>query len=541
MSVARAPVVSPYSPPSGPQIVEPRRRKPGHGGLWIGLMLAALLIAGGLYFARRSSLSPSSAPGPVVRTAQVSAAAIERTLRLTGVTAGEDFVSLITPQLRGSRADRLRDASTAAAPASADASVPKAADSAAGASSSTPQNSSAAFRSSTSRFGGPLRGSQSSTASSSASTPAASTAMGSSGLGSAADSLPTGGGNNSDDFDLILQRAVKPGSKVSKGQVVAEFDRQYMLQRLEDYRSSVLQSESALKKQKAELEIVRRTHQQSIDAAQAALEKARLDLKTIPVLSAIDAERTRLALDQAEARYRQLLNEVKLVRVSQDADIRNAELDLAQSRLELKRAEANADKMIVRSPINGLTVMMSMFRGAEFAQIRQGDQLWPGMFFMQIVNSSSMVINAAINQVDVEALRIGMPAHVRFEAYPDLTVQARVESIGAITRAGNQRANWVKEVPVRLRIEQMDPRIIPDLSVSADVVIESERADAAVPTGAVLEDGASGKSSVMVRQALGWQRREVELGIRNHVLAAVRGGLRPGEIVALDPATAGKL
>ncbi len=42
------------------------------------------------------------------------------------------------------------------------------------------------------------------------------------------------------------------------------------------------------------------------------------------------------------------------------------------------------------------------------------------MMFMQIVDPSSMVINANINQVDSEALRIGMRASVRFDAYPGL-------------------------------------------------------------------------------------------------------------------------
>jgi multidrug resistance efflux pump len=316
---------------------------------------------------------------------------------------------------------------------------------------------------------------------------------------------------------------------------VAAFDRQYMLLRLDDYRASVAQSESALTKQKAQLEITRKAHQQLIDSAKADLEKARLDMKTIPVLSAIDAERSKLAFAEAQARYDQLLREVKFVRVSEEADIRNAELDLAKAKIELKRAERNAERMVVKAPITGLVVMQNTFRGSEFAPIQKGDELWPGQSFMQIVNPSSMVINATVNQSDVQLLRVGAPARVRFDAYNDLELPARVEAIGAMTASGGQRASYVREVPVRLRIEKMDARVIPDLSVSVDVMLAPpQRAAAVAPLGAIFHSDAR-HPFVYVRESTGWESRSVETGIKNNLVAVIKRGLSPGEMVALDP------
>ena len=58
--------------------------------------------------------------------------------------------------------------------------------------------------------------------------------------------------------------------------------------------------------------------------------------------------------------------------------------------------------MIVRSSMARMVVMMQMFRGSEFGQVQQGDPVRPGMAFMQVVDSNSMIVNATINQVDVE-------------------------------------------------------------------------------------------------------------------------------------------
>ena len=82
--------------------------------------------------------------------------------------------------------------------------------------------------------------------------PLSSTTMGSSGLGSTSSQLYSGGGGNDNDFNLVLHEVASPGTVVKKGQVVAEFDRQYMLLRLGDFKDAVTQNASSLKSQTAD-------------------------------------------------------------------------------------------------------------------------------------------------------------------------------------------------------------------------------------------------------------------------------------------------
>ena len=328
----------------------------------------------------------------------------------------------------------------------------------------------------------------------------------------------------------------KPGSRVSPNQVVAEFDRQFMLLRLDDYKSSIITYEANMTKLRTEVDLYRVQHAQTIDVAKAALAKAELDMKTIPVRSDIDAERLRLGLDESKAQLNQLLSEVKFVEISAEAQIKNAELEMKAAKLELARSQANADRMLVKSPIGGITVMQQTFAGSEFRPVQEGDPLLPGFLFMQIVDTSSMVINATVNQVDAERLRINAKAKVRFDAYPGLELPAHVVSVAAVTKPGGFRATFMKEIPVRLKLDRLDPRVIPDLSVSADVVLESEDSTAVVPREALqtAPNSAPGKHFVYVKDAGGWVRREVEVSTGNHILVSVRTGLKPGEVVALE-------
>ncbi|MCX6594760.1 MAG: HlyD family efflux transporter periplasmic adaptor subunit [Acidobacteria bacterium] len=560
----------------------------------LGTVLVAVAAVGAWYMLSRSADAP--APAQVaLRTATVSTGGVEQTIRLTGVTAAEKFVSLVTPQLRANRGGRGRDAggpaqasmaggtggggarggggggaargggggggsdagsssggSAATVASSGGAASGGGAGGAGGGASASSgggfsaPSASSALRSATSRISTKAPASSASSSSSARSSGSGSSASGSDGLGSTSSQLQGGGGGGgggnpgggSSEFMMVLQDLVKPGSRVKKGEVVAEFDRQFMLQRLEDYKSSVAQQQSNVKKLRADLDVYREAHRQTIATAKASLEKAKLDIKTTPVRGTIDAERLKLALDEAEAQYKQLLSEVKFVDISEKAQIRNQELDLKASELELKRAEQNADRMLAKSAIDGLTVMQNVFRGSEFAQIQAGDQLYPGQFFMQVVDTSSMIINASLNQVDAERLRVGAKAMVRFDAYPGLELPAHVVAIAAVTRTGGFRASYVKEIPVRLKLDQIDPRVIPDLSVSADVVLQSEAAAVNVPSGAVFHEGDNSKPFVFVREGTAeqpvWRRREVELGLASYITAAVRSGLKAGEVVALE-------
>jgi multidrug efflux pump subunit AcrA (membrane-fusion protein) len=334
---------------------------------------------------------------------------------------------------------------------------------------------------------------------------------------------------------LVLVNVAKPGSRVKKGDVVAEFDRQYMLLRLEDYKASGVQMDANIKKLKADLAVAKESEAQTVRAAKADLDSAMLDLKTISVRSEIESERFKLAAEQAQARYKQALADTKLYEESWRAQLKAVEIDREQARIEFKRATANVDRMVIKAPIDGIVVMQTMHRsGGENAQIQQGDQVYPGMFFMSIVDPSSMIMNASVNQADSEALRLNMKARIRLDAYTDVDLPGTVVGIGAMTRPGGWRASYVREIPVRLKLNAMDPRIIPDLSASADVVLGAERQAIIAPRAAVFTDSGAEHPFVWLHGPAGWIRREIELGLGNNIAVAVHSGLRKGDVVAVQ-------
>jgi len=547
----------------GPLLVPGQEKPGGRRGWWL-LGAIGLLVAGGVVWMLRPAAGrPEAARGAaqVIRTATTKTGVLQETLVVSGTTAAFKYVTIRSPRLRGSRSRRGATLSGASigvksnitvsstssiSPASTMSSLSRtglvasssSAASRGGGFESSGSSGSSQFRAATSRLGGTSRKSGGNIISSAGSS---ATAMGSSGLGTTATKLPGGSSGppsagsmrRRGDFHLVLQKLVPPGSKVKAGDVIAEFDRQYMLTRLDDYRASVAQHEANLRKNEADIEVNRVAHEESVKAAEGDLEKAKLDIKASPVLSAIQKERLKLALEESKAEYDQLRGEVPYIRVSQEADLNRTKLEVDEARLELHRAENNVDKLLVKAPLDGMTVMLNTFRNGEFGQVREGDQLWRGQPFMQVVDTSSMIVNAKVNQVDVEKVRIGLKAKVHFEAFPDLELPAHVYSIGTVAKAGRYRREYVTEVPVVLMLERTDPRVIPDLSVRATVILKTHEKATLAPLGAVFAE-AGGARVVYVRESSGWLRQPVEMGARNHLWAIIRSGIGAGKEIAMD-------
>ena len=533
MSSVSTPSPAPIPPERRPlpEIVRSKPRKPRRGRVW--LLAVVVLGAAGLWLwrTRQTAREGARTAAAITRTAAVQQADLRRTIRVSGTIQAEKFTSLITPQFRGSRSDRGRVFS--GAPSS---SLPAATPSNSAASAASTVSSLGAARGSTNRFsdmsGSSTRGGDvPSRATSSTSLTA------SQNLGSTAGNLidpSRGGGSRSLDYLMVLMKCAAAGSRVQAGDIVAEFDRQYQMLRLDDYKASLVQQQAGIEKLKADQAVARQAYNQSVKSAFAGWAKANVDLQTIPVRADIEAEEFKLTEQEMAAAYKEVRSELTFFDVSQQSALRISELDHDQAKIEFGRAQSNVDRMVIKAPIDGVVVMQTIYRSGDYGQVQAGDQLSPGQGFMTIVDPSSMVLNATVNQVDSESLRVGMKATVHLDAYPDAALDATVLAVGAMTSAGGWRANWVRTVPVRIKILQRDARVISDLSGSADIVLAAEKQTTVAPLASVFHDGGGdGKPYVYVASAGGFEKRRVELGLASNVAVAVRSGLRPGEVVAL--------
>jgi len=100
--------------------------------------------------------------------------------------------------------------------------------------------------------------------------------------------------------------------------------------------------------------------------------------------------------------------------------------------------------------------------------VQEGDQVRPGMSFMQVVDPAEMEVHVQVNQEDLANLRVGQKARVHLDAYPDLAFSGKLESIDPMGKRGDYSAR-VRNFSAMFSIEGSDPRLMPDLSAAVDV------------------------------------------------------------------------
>ncbi|HSW51498.1 MAG TPA: HlyD family efflux transporter periplasmic adaptor subunit [Bryobacteraceae bacterium] len=332
--------------------------------------------------------------------------------------------------------------------------------------------------------------------------------------------------------NLVLTTLAEGGSMVKTGDVVAELDTESMLTTIDDMKASNEQAELEIERLKAQQALDWESLQQTVRSAKANYDRAALDFKKAEVLTPIEQELLRLALEQAEAVYKQQLFSLDFKKTSLAAVMRISELSLDRLRLRFERTLNDMKTFTFRAPMDGMVVLQSLERsGGSQAQYAAGDAVNPGRSFMKIVDLSSMQLDGLANQTASSELRVGQTAVVTLDAFPELTFPATIYSVGAMARSSRMESFYFRTVPVVVQIEGQHPRLLPDMSGAADVLLESEQNTPLVPLEAIHSE--EGRTFVYVRVPTGFEKRFVEVGVRSAAEGAVLSGLQAGDVVAL--------
>jgi len=212
-----------------------------------------------------------------------------------------------------------------------------------------------------------------------------------------------------------------------------------------------------------------------------------------------------------------------------------AESHLAEARARLAHARDDVARTVVRSSSTGLVVYQELFFGTERRKPQPGDEVWPNQPIVAVPDSTQVVVESRIREIDLHKVAPGAPVAVTVDAYPDLRLRATVGLVGALAQEDVTRAG-AKFFPVTVTVIQPDPRLRTGMTARVEIeVAEIERA-LVVPVQALVErpDGSVACEVVSGRQVT---TRTVRVAGRNDLVAAVASGLRLGEVVRLvDPA-----
>jgi HlyD family secretion protein len=259
------------------------------------------------------------------------------------------------------------------------------------------------------------------------------------------------------------------GSSVKQGDILVEFDRQAQLRDSLDKQAQNSKLADDVLQEEAKEDAARAKDETEIKVAEGDLAKAELEMQKVELLSRIDAEKARETLDEAKATLAQLEETFSLKRKTAQASIRILEIQRDRARETMLHAQANAALMQVHSPISGVVVLNTIWKQGNIGEVQEGDQVRPGVPFMQVVDPSEMEVQVPVNQQDVLALHDGQKARVHLDAYPDLVCPAQLKVIDPMGRPGDF-SQKVRTFSATWSIMCTDPRLLPGLSAAVDTL-----------------------------------------------------------------------
>ena len=342
---------------------------------------------------------------------------------------------------------------------------------------------------------------------------------------------------------LRIVQMVPTGISVKAGDVVMEFDPSDQQYALEQAKSELEEAEQGIVKMKADAAVQTAQDEEALLTARFDVRRAELDTAGNEFISAIDAKKNELSLDEARRRLAQLEEDVKSRGVTSQASLAVAEERRNKALLSMQRAQQIIESLVLRAPLDGVVSVKEnrdasggmFFFGMVLPEYRQGDSVWPGRPVVDVIESGRMELRAKVDENDRANLSEGQAAAVAVDALPGETFTAKVGALAALAQRASffESASVTRQFDVTFQFETPDPRL--KAGASARVVIEGKEIPDALhlPRQAVFEK--NGKNHVFVRVGDRFEQREVTIAQKTESRFAITGIDEGTEVALVDP------
>jgi len=269
---------------------------------------------------------------------------------------------------------------------------------------------------------------------------------------------------------MTLVKLAPNGLKVQKGDLLAEFDRTAQADAAREAQAKFDDLSHQVRQKSAQNRSDAEKRSAEAKEAEAELARARIQLKKGPILNEIERLKNEAKAKSAQSKVDSLKTIHQHRSEAEAAALKILELQMERQKVALERSQRNSEKLLLKAPIEGMVALENTWRGGSMGNAQEGDQLWQGQALLKIFDPIDMQVLALVGEPDGAVLKPGATATVHLDAYPDAIFTAKFVSASPVATAA--LGSPIKNFTARFRLEQSDPRLLPDLS--AAVIIEPE-------------------------------------------------------------------
>jgi cobalt-zinc-cadmium efflux system membrane fusion protein len=294
------------------------------------------------------------------------------------------------------------------------------------------------------------------------------------------------------------------GSKVQKGQKLADLESADIDQAEADYLKALADSENARRTSAAEVKLAQATYDRTrvlyekTIIAGKNLQAADHDLEVAKASAANSIASTKVALTAAR-RHLLILG------------LKGSAIDALANKPDLA-----ASVFSLTSPIAGIVVERNATIGATVGTDAN---------LFKIIDISRVWIDANVFEKDLERVKFGQEVKVKVPAFPGSTFSGRVILVSSVVDPET------RSVKVRTEVPNPDGRLKPDMFANVEIITDLHRSTISIPQSAVLKDGE--KAVVFVSEGSSYKKRVVTAGIQSNDRVEIIDGLVAGDKVVV--------
>ncbi|MEM6808294.1 MAG: HlyD family efflux transporter periplasmic adaptor subunit [Pseudomonadota bacterium] len=329
----------------------------------------------------------------------------------------------------------------------------------------------------------------------------------------------------SQSWRITITKLAREGTRVKKGDVLAEFDGAATDDRLNQRQADLGQKQS-------ELASLREAQAREIEDDKVRLAAAKSDADKAARKASVDPqvyaglEYRKLVEERraTEDTYRREQSRTALVARVRQSKLAELEADIRRLESEVAGAKAELESFTIRSPRDGLVIVGTDQQGQK---LDANDAVNPGMTVVEVINDQVLVIEAEVPEFAAASLAVGQSARVALDVAGSGELQGTIVEVSSIVRRQSRFSQaMVRDVSIQLEDDTVPLR--PGMSTQVTLVVDTISNALAVPEQALrYRDGQPG---LMVRGD-GWQ--PVTLGGLSAGLRIIVDGVDAGKEIAL--------
>ncbi|MGG1662434.1 efflux RND transporter periplasmic adaptor subunit [Brevibacillus sp. NRS-1366] len=333
----------------------------------------------------------------------------------------------------------------------------------------------------------------------------------------------------------LREFVVKEGDKVKKGQVIAKIDTSDVDSKILDIEAQMELAKANLAKAQAgnEPEEIAQENER-VAQAQREYDTAKKEYDRMHQLFASGAS-TQQELDKAKSQVDSTLSSLNVAKEQlslKKKGPRKEEVASQQAqinKLQVERGQLEKDRIqsILIAPADGTIIAVASDNGQY---VNKGTEI------LTLANLDNLLIQADINESDVNKLKLGQSATIEGTTLGKQKLNAQVTRIAptATTTQNSSGQGEKTRVKVTLKPEGELSALKPGFHVDINISVEKIDNALQVPIEAVQQD-ADGSTFVWVAESGVAKKQKIETGTENELFSHIKSGLTGDEQIILSP------